>query len=140
SHIRVLFAAAPVTAQHDWPTPIGPMYPAQNRTWIADPFLTARTTPANVPVGDTITDVPRGALYPIDARTGAVNLRQSTLAPPPSPPPTAQYDWPTPKGAVYPADLRTFVHPLDLWLYGKDQFFGGPGQPPQPRDWVLPRT
>ncbi len=134
--MRVLTSIKPFS-QNDWPLPRGTEYPSANRSTLLTPVLTTTVVPAAAPIGNLTNEPTRGAVYPIDARTSTDNRLASTLAPPPAASPFAQHDWQTPRGVLYPIDLRTHTHALDLRL--KDTFFGGPGQPPQLREWLLER-
>lgn len=55
-----------------------------------------------------------------------------------SPLPKNQYDWPLPNAPVYVNQLRDWRDQLRLTLFGRDQFFGAPGQSPN-YDWPLPK-
>lgn len=50
-----------------------------------------------------------------------------------------QYDYPNPRGYIPAISLRTHLHPVQLNLLGKDQFFGAAGQPPANLDWPVPK-
>lgn len=75
---------------------------------------------------------------PLDLKTWLANLQETTLAVPPVPP-FFFTGWTNPLQRQFPIDLRNFLNPAEIQLFGKDQFFGGPGQPPLNIQWPVPK-
>jgi|GEM_PF-5496239 hypothetical protein len=80
------------------------------------------------------TYAPRTPPKPVQVQV-VPNLLTTTLAAQAAP--FKQTNWPNPTKAV--ENRQGWTEPLKLPLYGKDQFFGAPGQPPANTDWPVPR-
>jgi hypothetical protein len=110
-------------SQTDWPNPV-----AARR--IQQPERLGGVVDAGDARRGIVLDVPRGPTHPIELRTQAGNLLESTLSLPPGTPVPA-YDWPLPGRAQHPIGLRT-------WSVNLLQSTLNPGDPLRPLDWPLP--
>jgi len=140
SHLLDTLAPVSTTAPFtpiDWPNPGLKAFPVEDRSLI-DPseFWLLKDTffgGAGQPPTYLAQPNPRGYVPPADVRTWLQSLLTNTLAPT-APPASSINDWPNPRGYAYPLSLRTQAE--FTRLLGKDQIFGGPGQPltiwPQP--------
>jgi hypothetical protein len=108
---------------YDWPVPQRAVPPIPRFQWTQPtPFWLAQVA-ADLPFDQTEWPIPGAKPYPVELRTflGAPNLNLSGK----DALPVQQSDWPIPRGKPW---FQTNVYPRPA--FGKDQFFGGQGQPP----------
>jgi hypothetical protein len=128
-----IYAVQPPAAL-DWPLPGRKPLDVARLTWTKSLELAAQPAPTLPPAAG---DWPN-PLAPrrLPDYTLAVNLQQSTLAPPQAPPPC--FSLPVPRGYAFPLANRGHIQVAAVWLIGQDTFFGPPGKAPA-YDWPNPR-
>jgi hypothetical protein len=123
-------------ANLDWPVPKGRVPAIDLRTWIQSLKLNLLGKDL-LPFRMMDWPLPQRPVPSITLRSLVNSLVETTLSSIVRP--FAMLHWPVPWSRTPNPSLRTHIDPLRTNLYGKDQFFGVPGQPPANLDWPVPQ-